>query len=197
MNVDEFGKCHDRGTAPSADMLRKMAWTIVASGGHFHIEDTCDPLILRPAHAPPPVDAKPREVVENVRRFVEESGLADGGWNFVMSEPFPAPPAAGEAMPRQVPGRFCMGPDDAIFQATHATAPRDYLCYFDGSDGSVVKTIEGVARHTAYSARWWDPRNGGFIGGSVDSGCVTGQSVTLSAPSTADWVLLLRKVKDC
>jgi hypothetical protein len=64
VNVDEFGKCHDKGTAPTYDTLRRMAWTIVASGGHFHIEDTCDPLIPPPGHAPVPVDAKPREVIE-------------------------------------------------------------------------------------------------------------------------------------
>jgi hypothetical protein len=38
VNVDEFGKCHDNGTGATYDTLRRMAWTIVASGGHFHID---------------------------------------------------------------------------------------------------------------------------------------------------------------
>ncbi len=197
VNVDEFGKCHSRGTEPTYDTLRKMAWAIVASGGHFHIEDTCDPLISPPGYAPVAVDAKPREVIENIRRFVEDSGLRDGGWNFVMSQPFPAPPAPGAPMPTQVPGRFCMGPDAAIFQATQGVAPRDYLCYYDGSDGSVVKTIEGLEGPAAYSASWWDPRDGGFAGPSIELGCVSNQAVTLPAPDAADWVLLLRKAGDC
>lgn len=197
VNVDEFGKCSGRGTTPTYDTLRKMAWAIVASGGHFHIEDTCDPLIPLPDEDPPPVDSKPREVVENVRRFVEDSGLPDGGWNFVMSRPFPAPPVPGAPMPPQVPGRFCMGPDPAIFQATQAPGPRDYLCYYDGSDASVVKTIQGIEGPAAYSARWWDPRNGGFAGPSTELGCVSGQAVTLSAPDAGDWVLLLRSTGGC
>jgi hypothetical protein len=44
---------------------------------------------------------------------------------------------------------------------------------------------------------WWDPRNGGFTGPSIHFDCVTDHTVTLSAPDAADWVLLLRKVKDC
>jgi hypothetical protein len=197
VNVDEFGKCHDRGTLPTYDTLRKMAWTIVASGGHFHIEDACDPLIPAPGYAPVPVDARPREIVENIRRFVEDSGLPDGAWNFIMSQPFPAPRAPGAPMPTQVQGRFCMGPDAAIFQASQVLAPRDYLCYYDGSDGSVVKTIEGIEGPAAYSARWWDPRNGGFTGPSIEIECVTDRTVTLSAPNGADWVLLLRKAGGC
>jgi hypothetical protein len=197
VNVDEFGKCHDNGTAATYDTLRKMAWTIVASGGHFHIEDACDPLITPPGQAPVAVDAKPREVVENIRRFVEESGLQDGAWNFVMSQPFPTPPAPGASMPAQVSGRFCMGPDAAIFDATHAVAPRDYLCYYDGSDGAVRKTIQGIEGPATYSAMWWDPRSGGFAGQTIELDCVTDHTVTLSAPDAADWTLLLRKKKDC
>jgi hypothetical protein len=196
VNVDEFGKCHDRGTAPTYDTLRKMAWAIVASGGHFHIEDTCDPLTTPLGQAPAPVDSKPREVIENIRRFVEDSGLAGGGWNFVMSAPFPAPPAAGAPLPAQVRGRFCTGPDTAIFDATHAAGPRDYLCYYDGSDDSVIKTIQGIDA-AGYSAMWWDPRNGGFTGPSITLDCVANHTVTVSAPDAADWVLLLRKTKDC
>jgi hypothetical protein len=197
VNVDEFGKCHDHGTAPTYDTLRKMAWTIVASGGHFHIEDTCDPLIPPPGQAPEPVNSRPREVVENIRTFVEDSGLPDGGWNFSMSEPFPSPPLPGASPPAQVPGRFCMGPAAAIFQATGVVAPRDYLCYYDGSDGSVSKTIEGIEGPAAYEAMWWDPRKGGFTGPSTELDCVTDRTVTLSAPDTGDWTLLLRKVRDC
>ncbi len=198
VNVDEFGKCHGRGgTAPSYETLRQMAWSIVAGGGHFHIEDTCDPLIPDPGEAPMAVDSRPRQVVENIRRFVEDSGLRDGGWNFVMSEPFPAPPAPGAPAPAQVPGRFCMGPDDAIFQATGLAAPRDYLCYYDGTDGSVVKTLRGIAGPAGYTALWWDPRDGGFTGPGVELGCVTDHTVTVSAPDASDWVLLLRKARDC
>jgi hypothetical protein len=195
VNVDEFGKCHD-DVGATYDTLRKMAWTIVASGGHFHIEDACDPLIAPPGQRPAPIDAKPREVIENIRGFVEDSGLRDGGWNFGMSEPFPPPPAPGGPEPAERPGRFCMGPDAAIFEATRIVGPRDYLCYYDGSDGSASKTIEGLEGSAAYSALWWDPRNGGFAGPALDLGCVGG-TVTVSAPDAEDWVLLLRKARDC
>jgi hypothetical protein len=197
VNVDEFGKCHDNGNVPTYDMLRKMAWAIIASGGHFHIEDTCDPLTTPPGEAPVSVDAKPREIIENIRRFVEDSGLPDGAWNFSMSQPFPAPPASGGPTPTQVRGRFCMGPDAAIFQTSHIAAPRDYLCYYDGSDGAASKRIDGIEGPAAYTAMWWDPRNGGFTGPSIPVDCVTDHTATVSAPDAGDWVLLLRKLKDC
>jgi hypothetical protein len=64
INVDEFAN-----GVTDTDLLRRMCWTILASGGHFHIEDA------EPA-------SRPFEVVENVRGFKE--GTA---WEFVRAAP--------------------------------------------------------------------------------------------------------------
>ncbi len=64
INIDEFAN----GLADPA-VLREICWTIVTSGGHFHIEDAG-------------AAALPYDVVENIRSFNEMSG-----WNFVAAGP--------------------------------------------------------------------------------------------------------------
>lgn len=64
INIDEFAN----GLA-DPNMLRKMCWIIVASGGHFHIEDAEN-------------SAKPYDPVENIRLF-----LAKSGWGFIRCAP--------------------------------------------------------------------------------------------------------------
>lgn len=64
INLDEFAN-----GLKDPDILRKMCWTIVASGGNFHIED-----------AQP--ESKPFDAVRNIRRFLKESK-----WDFVHSAP--------------------------------------------------------------------------------------------------------------
>lgn len=64
INIDEFAN-----GVSNYDLLRKEAWIIVMSGGHFHIEDA-DPA------------SKPLKVTESIRRFIE---LTD--WNFWEAHP--------------------------------------------------------------------------------------------------------------
>jgi hypothetical protein len=83
INVDEFGNGEK-----IPDHLRKLAWTIIASGGHFHIEDAA------PESVPQAIS-----VAQNVQAFIRDSG-----WNFVMSapqtnlsnEPFCMAPVSGD-----------------------------------------------------------------------------------------------------
>jgi hypothetical protein len=64
INVDEFAN----GLA-DPNVLRQICWTIVTSGGHFHIEDAGSA-------------ALPYSVLENIRSFKEMSG-----WNFIAAAP--------------------------------------------------------------------------------------------------------------
>ena len=64
INIDEFAN-----GVKDTRLLRRMCWTILASGGHFHIEDA-DPAAL------------PYQVVGNIRRFKEQSA-----WDFVHAAP--------------------------------------------------------------------------------------------------------------
>jgi hypothetical protein len=64
INIDEFANGVTDGR-----VLRRMSWTILMSGGHFHIED-----------AEPSAD--PFGVVENIRLFLELSL-----WDFVRAAP--------------------------------------------------------------------------------------------------------------
>lgn len=64
MNIDEFGN----GTT-DYNLLRRQAWTIIMSGGHFHIEDAA------------PV-SQPIKVTDSVHKFIDQTG-----WNFVGSHP--------------------------------------------------------------------------------------------------------------
>ena len=64
INIDEFAN-----GVTDTRVLREMAWTILASGGHFHIEDAV-------------LSADPFGVVENIRLFLELSF-----WDFVRAAP--------------------------------------------------------------------------------------------------------------
>ena len=64
INIDEFAN-----TFADWGVLRKVCWTIVASGGNFHIEE-----------AGP--TARPFDVVENIRAFIALSG-----WDFIHAAP--------------------------------------------------------------------------------------------------------------
>lgn len=64
INIDEFAN----GFA-DVNILRKICWTIMASGAHFHIED-----------AKP--NCKPYDIVKNINLFISQSG-----WDFVHSTP--------------------------------------------------------------------------------------------------------------
>ncbi len=64
MNVDELANGQT-----SYDTLRRICWTIVASGGHFHIEDALP-------------SARPYEVARNVLSFLKATR-----WDFVHAAP--------------------------------------------------------------------------------------------------------------
>jgi len=64
INIDEFAN-----GLTNYDILRRMCWETITSGGHFHIEDAQDA-------------SKPNEVVDNINRF---KALAN--WNFVGAAP--------------------------------------------------------------------------------------------------------------
>ncbi|MHB0999190.1 MAG: hypothetical protein ACYC27_08080 [Armatimonadota bacterium] len=64
INIDEFANGLD-----DPDVLRRMCWTIIASGGHFHIEDVS-----------PKADHK--SVVENIRLF-----MINSKWDFIHAAP--------------------------------------------------------------------------------------------------------------
>jgi hypothetical protein len=66
INIDEFAN-----GLGDPDLLRRMCWTIVTCGGHFHIED-------------PEPAARAFDLVENFRLF---KGLS--GWDFVHAAPDP------------------------------------------------------------------------------------------------------------
>lgn len=77
INIDEFAN-----GVTDYDLLRRLCWTIVTSGGHFHIEDSA------PA-------SRPFDVTRNLRAFVSQSG-----WRFVRAAPDDALVTRGRA--------FCM-----------------------------------------------------------------------------------------
>ena len=64
ISIDEFAN----GLKDPAP-LRAMCWTIVTSGGNFHIED-------------PAESARPFDICRNIRLFIEQSG-----WDFVHAAP--------------------------------------------------------------------------------------------------------------
>ena len=63
INVDEFGNF-----LTDVNILREICWTIITSGGNFHIEDADDAICYT--------------VIENIRSF-----LALSGWDFIHAAP--------------------------------------------------------------------------------------------------------------
>jgi len=64
VNINEFAN-----GLTDTNILREMCWTILAGGGHFHVED---------AHS----DSKPFEVVDNIMRFKSYAN-----WDFIGASP--------------------------------------------------------------------------------------------------------------
>ena len=116
INVDEFAN----GVTDTA-LLRRMCWTILASGGNFHVEDA------EPA-------SNPFGVVENIRRFLEQSG-----WFFVEAAPNRGLITSG--------GGYCM-----------AQVGTEYVCYFPTGGTKRLSLAAG-----RYNQRWWNPTQGGFF----------------------------------
>ncbi len=167
INIDEFGNGHDGGTLPTFASLRTMAWVIVSSGGHFHIEDT-------------PPTAQPVRVVRNIHAFVSTNG-----WNFSMSKPVLGPPYCMRPDPT---------PRQAATAAGFAPGPMDYVCYYPTGAAATVAVPNGTYAWKWWNPRW-DPAAGGT--GVVSSGQQTVGDGTLDVPAppnTSDFVLHARKL---
>lgn len=145
INIDEFAN-----GVKGHDLLREQCWTILASGGHFHIEDA----------AP---SSKPYEVVRNIRSFISESK-----WDFIRSAPSKASVARG--------GGCCMSQPGV-----------EYVCYFPKGGRKEISLAPG-----SYSARWWDPRAGGFT--PADRFAHTEGAHRFDTPDRGDWVLQIRRL---
>lgn len=83
--LDEFGNA-----AVSPARLRQAVWAIVASGGHFHIEDACNPE-FRTCTNPPDVRRAPLDPRLNAEPWVPVRSLeafkAASGWRFERARP--------------------------------------------------------------------------------------------------------------
>lgn len=75
INIDEFANGVD-----DPSLLRKEVWTIVMSGGNFHIEDAA-------------LESRPQDATDSVHKFLELSQ-----WNFEISHP----------QKNFIPGGYCM-----------------------------------------------------------------------------------------
>ncbi|MDO8684173.1 MAG: sugar-binding protein, partial [Armatimonadota bacterium] len=139
INIDEFAN----GVGDYATMA-KMCWTIITSGGNFHIEDA-DPTISY-------------DVVENIRSFKSLSG-----WDFVHAAPNKALVTSG--------GGYCM-----------AQPGVEYVCFFLVSGGKTIILEPGN-----YTARWWNPRKGGFS--NVTTFSHSGGGKGFNTPGSDYWVL--------
>ena len=140
INVDEFAN----GVTDPA-VLRRMCWTIVTSGGHFHIEDA-------------DARSQPYATVDNLRSFASRSG-----WDFV------------HAAPRKTGDGFCM-----------VQAAVESVCYFPVGGSKSLPLEAG-----AYTARWWNPRRGGFSAPLAFEH--PGGARALASPDAQDWVLQVSK----
>ena len=106
-------------------------------------------------------DAEPTisyDVVENIRSFKAQSG-----WDFIHAAPNKALITSGSG--------YCM-----------AQPGVEYLCFFLTGGNKTITLLAGT-----YTARWWNPRTGGFSNASTFSH--GGGGKTLSAPDSSYWVL--------
>jgi uncharacterized repeat protein (TIGR01451 family) len=160
VNVDEFAN----GVSDPA-ILRKSAWTILASGGNFHFEDVGDAQAAT-------------QIVSNIHSFLNAHS-----WNFVGSRP-PATPPSGQLLTDP----YCMVADSASPQGY-----RDYLCYTAHDYSSAGLKLASLPAGQ-YSVTWWNPLPGGsppqvqydhypHAGGDL---------WTPPAPNAGDWVLMVR-----
>ncbi|MDO8683334.1 MAG: hypothetical protein Q7N50_07635 [Armatimonadota bacterium] len=81
INIDEFAN-----GVVDPDLLRKMCWIIITSGGNFHIEDAEEP-------------SNPFGICGNIRKFNEGSN-----WNFIRSAPNKKLVTSGEGYCMAQPG---------------------------------------------------------------------------------------------
>ena len=82
INIDEFAN-----NETDTNNLRALCWTIITSGGNFHIED-------------PNSTAKPYDVVENIRLFKINSG-----WDFIHAAPNKGLVTSGDGCCMAQPGK--------------------------------------------------------------------------------------------
>ncbi|MDO8588242.1 MAG: hypothetical protein Q7T82_14535 [Armatimonadota bacterium] len=128
INIDEFAN-----GVTETDLLRKMCWIIITSGGNFHIEDAVE-------------SSRPAEVCESIRQFRVTSG-----WDFVHSAPNRSFIASGDG--------YCMarpGKEYAAYFPAGGTGAGGLRV----RRSPVVKEIDLAPG--LYRARWWNPRASGF-----------------------------------
>jgi uncharacterized repeat protein (TIGR01451 family) len=159
INVDEFANGE---TNPAT--LRALVWTIITSGGHFHIEDVASTL-------------DPYPILKNVNAFLaSQFGSTHAGWEFVYSKPNASLSAE----------KTCMSP-------ISPTAAQDYLCYATNSSAGVTLRQVPAGRYaiTWWNPRavggWASaPSYIAHPGGDLTSGPPP------SGMGGPDWVLLAR-----
>jgi len=162
INVDEVN-------GGDATILRRVAWTVITSGGHFHLEDPQDPLL-----------ASTLAVVDNVKQFLGTSFDPGTPWNFIGS--FPNPWLSTEPT--------CMAYE------TGAAGARDYVCYVT-QDHSATGVLLRQMPAGKYYVRWWSPRAIVFDRSSYayyeqhPGGDLWTRPTPPDSPGV-DWVLLVR-----
>jgi hypothetical protein len=162
--LDEFG---NRETNP--DRLRKQAWAVVASGGHFHIEDPCDPEVRLCSGDPdddtsppdPTLDARPWAPVRSIEAFKRASGWAFGR----------ARPSYRDESP-YTPWFFWMLQDSPDFDRIgfaksgvvdhvgYLARPPEEACLGVPVVSELPPTPPGASE---YVARLWDPAGTGYV----------------------------------
>jgi len=166
INIDEFAN-----SSSEAGVLRALGWTIVTSGGHFHLEENNDDQTRQTSAV---------SMVKNIAAFVHDST-----WNFIGSNPVPS---GGS------PGPSCTVP------ASGASGTADYVCYYwPGTTipSSFIVQEDGTYDVKWWDPSS-DPASGS--GWAVDGSPrkTSGQKLSLPAVPASnrggsnDWVLLLR-----
>jgi hypothetical protein len=163
--LDELGNSEAK-----PDRLRKAAWALVTSGGHFHIEDPCNPEFRACNDSPEgdgvarawEVDSRPWVPIQSIEAF-----KAASGWRFDRAQPVyrEAPP-----YPRWF---FWMMQGDPAYDKTGfagagvldhvgylAHRPED-ACLGEPLASDLPATPAGTAE---YVARLWDPAGVRYLG---------------------------------
>ncbi len=156
-DLDEFANGET-----DASRLRRQAWTIVASGGHFHFEDPCDPGARACPWGPGDslLDAQPWVPVRSIEAF-----KAASGWRFDRAHPLDSDtPSTSRWFYWMVQD----GPPDSVgFAAAGAQDHVGYLahhepraCAGEPLSSELPKLPDGAA---GYVARLWNPAGTDYL----------------------------------
>lgn len=140
--------------------LRREAWTIVTSGGNFHLEDPCDPEHIDCGGA----DASPWLPVRSIRAF-----KAASGWRFDRARPAHLD-GSGERFfywmvqdgpPFDTVGFAAAGAQDHVGYLAHHS---NRACSGEGLGSELPAIPDGAAE---YVARLWDPAGADYLKGDA------------------------------